>query len=52
MGSTGFFLTLERIAEHGWVVLSSGAIRIATWVTDLNGVSDPVVFAVLSEEES
>lgn len=52
VGSTGFFLTLERIAEHGWVVLSSGAIRIATWVTDLNGVSDPVVFAVLSEEES
>ncbi|MFB8765266.1 type I polyketide synthase [Nocardiopsis alba] len=50
-GGTGRSLRLEEVGEHGWVVLSSGDARIATWSTTLNGNPDPVVFAVLSEEE-
>ncbi|WP_374225698.1 SDR family NAD(P)-dependent oxidoreductase [Nocardiopsis sp. B62] len=50
-GGTGRSLTLEEVGEHGWVVLSSGDTRIATWSTTLNGNPDPVVFAVLSGEE-
>ncbi|WP_431867649.1 SDR family NAD(P)-dependent oxidoreductase [Nocardiopsis eucommiae] len=50
-GGTGRSLTLEEVGEHGWVVLSSGDARIATWSTTLNGNPDPVVFAVLSGEE-
>jgi enediyne polyketide synthase len=33
-------------------VLSAGDARIATWVTTLNDNTEPVVFAVLSGEES
>ncbi|KOX24124.1 erythronolide synthase [Nocardiopsis sp. NRRL B-16309] len=51
-GGTGRALTFEGVGDHGWVVLSSGTDRIATWVTDLNGSPDPTVFAVLSREES
>jgi len=41
-------LTLDRVEPAGWVVLSDGGSRIATWVTTVNGVPDQVVFAVLS----
>lgn len=50
-GGTGRSLTLEEVRDHGWVVLSSGDARVATWVTTLNANPDPVVFAVLSGEE-
>ncbi len=52
VGGTGRALTLEGVGDHGWVVLSSGGDRIATWVTDLNGSSEPTVFAVLAREEN
>ncbi|WP_028647171.1 type I polyketide synthase [Nocardiopsis sp. CNT312] len=51
-GDTGRALTLERVLDHGWVVLAAGGVRIATWVTTLNGDPDPVVFAVLDGGES
>ncbi|MFD6949681.1 erythronolide synthase [Nocardiopsis sp. TSRI0078] len=50
-GGTGRSLTLEEVRPHGWVVLSSGDARVATWTTTLNANPDPVVFAVLSGEE-
>ena len=52
VGDVGRSLTLESVAEHGWVVLSSGDARIATWTTTLNGRPEPVVFAVLHGKES
>ncbi|GAB3463384.1 type I polyketide synthase [Actinophytocola sediminis] len=51
-GVTSQALTLDRIDDEGWVLLSDGDARIATWVTTLNDIADPVVFAVLSGEES
>ena len=51
-GGTGRSLTLETVGEHGWVVLSSGDTRIATWRTTLHGNPEPVVFAVLTGEEN
>ncbi|HEX6354253.1 type I polyketide synthase [Actinophytocola sp.] len=50
-GSTGRTLTVDRVEPDGWVVLSTGDARVATWVTTLNDLPDPVVFAVLSGEE-
>jgi enediyne polyketide synthase len=44
-------LTLDRVEADGWVVLAAGDARIATWVTTLNGLAAPVVFAVLAGEE-
>ncbi|HWM07010.1 MAG TPA: SDR family NAD(P)-dependent oxidoreductase, partial [Actinophytocola sp.] len=52
VGSTSQALTLDRAEPDGWVVLSDGDARIATWVTTVNDVPDQVVFAVLSGEES
>ncbi|MCT2583757.1 type I polyketide synthase [Actinophytocola gossypii] len=51
-GVTAQALTLDRVDEEGWVLLSDGDARIATWVTTLNDVREPVVFAVLSGEEN
>nr|AGO97147.1 enediyne polyketide synthase [Streptomyces sp. CNT-179] len=51
-GDAGSAPTLERVLDHGWVVFAAGGHRIATFVTTLNGGPDPVVFAVLSGEES
>ncbi|NUT18384.1 MAG: SDR family NAD(P)-dependent oxidoreductase [Hamadaea sp.] len=42
-------LTLQHAQRKGWVVFSYGELRIATFVTKLTGVTDPVVFAVLTE---
>ncbi|HEV2781532.1 MAG TPA: type I polyketide synthase [Actinophytocola sp.] len=50
-GSTVQALTVDRVESEGWVVLSAGDAKIATWVTTLNNLPDPVVFAVLSGEE-
>jgi enediyne polyketide synthase len=33
-----------------WVVLSSGSARIASFATNLHGVTDPVVFTMLAED--
>jgi enediyne polyketide synthase len=49
-GTTTRDLTVDRVHADGWVVLSSGDARIATWVTTLNDQPGPVVFAVLSGE--
>jgi enediyne polyketide synthase len=50
-GSTAQALTVDRVESEGWVVLSAGDARIATWVTTLNDVAEPVVFAVLAGTE-
>ncbi|HVK25444.1 MAG TPA: type I polyketide synthase [Actinokineospora sp.] len=50
-GYTSQALTLDQVHQDGWVVLSSGDAKIATWVTTVNDRTDPVVFAVLSGEE-
>jgi enediyne polyketide synthase len=52
VGATSQALTVDKVHEDGWVVLSAGDTRIATWVTTLNDYAEPVVFAVLSGEES
>jgi enediyne polyketide synthase len=51
IGTTTRDLTVERVEQNGWVVLSAGNARIATWVTTLNDLDTPVVFAVLAGEE-
>ncbi|MDQ2586818.1 SDR family NAD(P)-dependent oxidoreductase [Saccharothrix yanglingensis] len=48
-GTTTRDLVVDRITPDGWVVFSTGDVRVATWATTLNDLSDPVVFAVLSE---
>jgi enediyne polyketide synthase len=52
IGVTTQALTVDRVDPDGWVVLSDGDARIATWVTTVNGCTDQVVFAVLSGEEN
>ena len=51
VGVTGQALTLDRVDEEGWVRLSDGDTRIATWVTTVNDAPEPVVFAILSDKE-
>jgi enediyne polyketide synthase len=51
-GVTTPALTLDRVEPEGWVVLSDGESRIATWVTTVNDVPDQVVLAVLAGEEN
>src|SRR5205814_1056433 len=46
-GSMTQVLTARRVDDDGWVLLSGGEARIATWVTTVNDRPDPVVFAVL-----
>ncbi|WP_024875062.1 type I polyketide synthase [Saccharomonospora piscinae] len=50
-GITDRTLTVYRAHEDGWVVLSAGDVRVATWKTTVNGSAAPVVFAVLSTQE-
>ncbi|GGS57968.1 polyketide synthase dehydratase domain-containing protein [Actinokineospora fastidiosa] len=50
-GSVTQALTVDRVEPGGWVVLSAGDSRIATWVTTIADLTAPVVFAVLSGEE-
>ncbi|CAL9445772.1 hypothetical protein SUDANB95_02327 [Actinosynnema sp. ALI-1.44] len=47
-GTTSRDLVVDRVLPGGWVVLASGDARVATWVTTLNDVAEPVVFAVLA----
>jgi enediyne polyketide synthase len=44
-------LTGSEPRNDQWVVLRSGAARVATFATNLHGLSMPLVFAVLMEEE-
>ncbi|HEX4724140.1 MAG TPA: type I polyketide synthase [Pseudonocardiaceae bacterium] len=50
-GRTTRTLTVEGVEPDRWVVFSTGDARIATWVTTVNNLADPVVFAVLWGEE-
>ncbi|HYN95928.1 MAG TPA: type I polyketide synthase [Pilimelia sp.] len=44
-------LAVDRVSDDGWVLLSAGDARIATWATTIKGRSMPVVFAVLQGGE-
>jgi enediyne polyketide synthase len=44
-------VAVEQVHDDGWVSLSAGEARIATWVTTLNDRANPVVFAVLARLE-
>ncbi|MEV7008605.1 type I polyketide synthase [Streptosporangium sp. NPDC051022] len=46
---TGAPLTWTPERRDAWTVFASGALRIATLVTSLRGVPEPVVFAILTE---
>ncbi|MGW5051289.1 type I polyketide synthase [Actinokineospora sp. NPDC004072] len=48
-GGTAQALAVADVLPGGWVVLSAGQAKVATWVTTLNDQADPVVFAVLAE---
>jgi enediyne polyketide synthase len=50
-GSPTQAITVDRVESDGWVLLSTGDARVATWVTTLNDLDSPVVFAVLSGVE-
>lgn len=50
-GTTARTLTVDRLHPDGWVVLSAGDAKVATWVTTLSYGPDSVVFAVLAGEE-
>ncbi|WP_433328113.1 type I polyketide synthase [Spirillospora sp. CA-294931] len=45
-------LTLTPSRRDGWAVLASGGLRIATLVTTLRDVKEPVAFAILVEGRS
>ncbi len=49
-GSVARTLTVERAGREGWIVLSAGDARIATWATSISGRPDPVVFTVLAAD--
>jgi len=50
-GAPAQALTFDGVEPEGWVVLSAGDARVATWVTTINDRPEQVVFAVLSGEE-
>jgi enediyne polyketide synthase len=45
-------LAIDRVHREGWVSLSAGSARVATWVTTITGRTEPVVFAVLVGREA
>jgi enediyne polyketide synthase len=49
VGITGQALAVHQVHQDGWVALSTGEVRIGTWVTTVNDRHEPVVFAVLVE---
>jgi enediyne polyketide synthase len=51
-GVTTRTLTVDRVHDDGWAVLSTGDAKVATWVTALTYGEDPVALAVLSGEEN
>jgi enediyne polyketide synthase len=44
-------ITLAAGGQAGWVLLESGAAKIATFVTSVLDQPDPVVFTILTEED-
>jgi len=44
-------ITLAAGGQPGWVLLESGAAKIATFVTSVLDQPDPVVFTILTEED-
>jgi len=44
-------ITLSAGRSHGWVLLQSGAAKIATFVTSVLDRPDAVVFTILTEED-
>ncbi len=50
-GATTQALTVDKIHADRWVTLSAGDAVIATWVTRIEDLPDPVVFAVLTGKE-
>ncbi len=44
-------ITLAAGSQAGWVLLQSGAAKIATFVTSVLDQPDPVVFTILTEED-
>ncbi|HEV2255936.1 MAG TPA: SDR family NAD(P)-dependent oxidoreductase [Streptosporangiaceae bacterium] len=44
-------ITLAAGGQDGWVLLQSGAAKIATFVTSVLDQPDPVVFTILTEED-
>jgi enediyne polyketide synthase len=44
-------ITLAAGGQAGWVLLQSGAAKIATFVTSVLDQPDPVVFTILTEED-
>ena len=47
-GGSTQVLTADGTRPGGWVLLSGGGFRIATWTTTVEGRPHPIVFAVLS----
>ncbi len=50
-GATTQALTVGKIHDNRWVLLSAGDTTVATWVTRIEGRPDPIVFAVLTGKE-
>ncbi|HLJ99664.1 MAG TPA: SDR family NAD(P)-dependent oxidoreductase, partial [Streptosporangiaceae bacterium] len=44
-------ITLAQGGPDGWVLLQSGAAKIATFITSVLDQPDPVVFTILTEED-
>ncbi|MFC4146090.1 SDR family NAD(P)-dependent oxidoreductase [Micromonospora mangrovi] len=42
-------LVLQPSTRPGWAVFAAGGVRVATFVTHLRDLTDPVVFAVLTD---
>jgi enediyne polyketide synthase len=51
-GATQQALAVDRFYQDGWVTLSAGSARVATWVTTIAGRTEPAVFAVLVGKEA
>ncbi|MFC7478907.1 hypothetical protein ACFQX7_00925 [Luedemannella flava] len=44
-------LVLATAAADGWVLLRSGDLLVSTFVTTVRDIAQPVVFAILAQEE-
>jgi enediyne polyketide synthase len=44
-------LTVDKVHEDGWAVLSAGDVAIATCAAVVRGRAEPLVFAVLAPKE-
>jgi enediyne polyketide synthase len=50
--AAGAPLTLDPPQRAEWVTVSSGALTIATFATTLQGITTPLVFAILAERQA